>query len=298
MDTLINKKNSPFVSIVMPTFNQVAFIQDSIRSVLSQGYEYLELIVMDGGSTDGTIDVLNELSLSDERLKWRSGQDSGPADAVNKAFLMCRGSIIGWLNSDDLYTPGAIERAVIGLDAHPDWIMLYGHGQHVNLQGQFLDEYPTKNPARCALEDFHHGCFICQPTVFFKPALLTLAGKLDVKLKTAFDFDYWLRVFSLFPERVGFVDDVQAYSRMHADSITLSQRRLVFVESMSLISKYIGDPLAHWLITYAKEVYEKDDSKLLDIKSDLYQIIQAIDPQPSAIGIKALRLAVEQFSPG
>ncbi len=93
---------APLVSIVMPSFNQAAFIPAAVESVLSQSYPELELIIADGGSTDGTIEWLKQKCLSDTRLRFFSETDSGPADALNKALKKTRGTIIGWLNSDDL----------------------------------------------------------------------------------------------------------------------------------------------------------------------------------------------------
>lgn len=200
----------------MPSFNQANFIAESVESVLSQSYRHLELIVVaDGGSTDGTPDWLSQKSRQDPRLKWFSGPDTGPADALNKALKIVRGTLIGWLNSDDLYTPNAIQRAVDALITEPAWLMVYGHGEHIDEHGRFIEAYPTRLPSTPA-EEFADRCFICQPTVFFKRSLTVLLGPLDETLKTAFDFDYWLRAFIQIPERIGFIDTAQAKSRLHA----------------------------------------------------------------------------------
>ncbi|HAC15760.1 MAG TPA: glycosyltransferase [Bacteroidetes bacterium] len=289
-------KKYPLVSIVMPTLNQLRFIRKSIHSVLSQDYNFIELIVFDAGSTDGTLDFLNEISKTDRRLKWKSEPDFGPADALNKAFKICRGEIIGWLNSDDLYAPGAVNRAVTEFKSHPDWIMLYGHAEHIDVDGHLIDFYKTKEPNERPLKEFADGCFICQPTVFFKSTFLILQGKLNVNLKTAFDFDYWIRAFRSFPNRIGFVDHVQAQSRLHKDCITFSQRKLVFIESMGLIVKYIGDPPVHWLITYVDELHKgRSLLSLGELKSELIGILNAISPQPSHTGIQKFMQLINQL---
>lgn len=100
----------PLVSVVMPSFNQARYIERSIRSVIAQRYRNIELIIIDGGSNDGTVDILREYN--DFISFWVSERDSGQSDALNKGFAVASGEIFGWLNSDDLYAPGAIKRAV------------------------------------------------------------------------------------------------------------------------------------------------------------------------------------------
>jgi glycosyltransferase involved in cell wall biosynthesis len=243
----------PLVTVVMPCFNQAQYVQRSIRSVLDQDYNHVELIVADGGSADGTLNILKDMAASDGRLKWFSGEDNGPADAINKALSRCRGTVIGWLNSDDLYTPGAASRAVDAFSNNPDWIMVYGHGQHIDEYDGVIDTYPTKVPPQPLLS-FAQGCFICQPTVFFKRSMHFLLGGLEPRWKTSFDFAYWCRVFSVFGDRIGFVDEVQAQSRLHSDCITCNQRRTIALEGMQLLYEHLGEAPAHWLLTYRNEL--------------------------------------------
>jgi glycosyltransferase involved in cell wall biosynthesis len=241
------------VTIVMPSMNQAGFIAAAVHSVLSQDYKHLELIVADGCSTDGTQAWLAQQQALDARLRWVSEPDNGPAHALNKALRMSRGTLIGWLNSDDLYTPGAVSRAVQALLSNPVWMMVYGHGEHVDAAARLLGPYPTVAPPPSMVQ-FGQGCFICQPTVFFKRTMYVLLGPLDESLKTAFDFDYWLRAFSSFAGRVGFVDAVQAQSRLHVDCITLRMRRTVILEGMELLARYLGHAPKEWMLTYVIEL--------------------------------------------
>ncbi len=242
------------VSVVMPSFNQAAFIEQSIRSVLTQSSSLLELIVMDGGSTDGTQTILSRLTQeTNSRLRWYSEADQGPAHAVNKAIAMAQGDIIGWLNSDDIYMPGALERAVQSLNAHPAWLMVYGHGQHIDEHNQAMGYYPTQQPDT-PLQAFADGCFICQPTVFLRKEVIKKHGGLDENLKTAFDLEWWLRIFSQHPDAIGFVNTLQASSRLHSSCITLNQRETVIRESMQVIAQYLGNCPLHWFKTYADEL--------------------------------------------
>lgn len=244
---------SPLVSVVMPSFNQADFLEASVASVLDQDYQHLELIVADGGSTDNSVALLQQLAAADKRLRWFSEPDNGPAEAINRALSRVRGVVIGWLNSDDLYTPGAISRAVAALQAQPELLMLYGHGRHINAAGQPLDDYPTRPPPQ-PLQSFALSCFICQPTVFFRRSMYVLLGPLDETLKTSFDFDYWLRAFRLFHSRIGFVNALQAYSRLHDSCITVQQRRTVALEGVQLMARHLGKASGHWLLGYRDEL--------------------------------------------
>jgi glycosyltransferase involved in cell wall biosynthesis len=236
----------------MPSLNQADFIEQAIDSVLKQSYNKIELIVADGLSTDGTASILQKKQKQDSRLKWFSEKDNGPANAINKALSQVRGSLIGWLNSDDLYTQDAIERAVNVLQDDSK-VMVYGHAEHIDVYGKTIDLYPTLAP-NVPLKQFSNGCFICQPTVFFKRTVLLLLGQLDEELKTAFDFDYWMRIFSQFSGRIDFVDEVQAQSRLHEDCITHKMRRTVALEGMQVIARHLGSAPGHWLLTYRDEL--------------------------------------------
>jgi glycosyltransferase involved in cell wall biosynthesis len=245
--------HSPLISIVMPSLNQSEFISDAVDSVLSQDYQNLELIVADGGSTDDTKLLLESKTREDGRIRWFSETDSGRAQALNRALGLVRGTIVGWLNSDDLYTPGAVSRAVQQLEADPSWLMVYGHGEHIDRFGKLLDRYPTL-PPETPFASFRWGCFVCQPTVFFRRTLLVLLGRLDESLKCAFDFDYWLRAFSAFPGRICFVEAVQALSRLHDDCITIKQRRAIIIEGMQVLARHFGTAPKEWVLTFAEEL--------------------------------------------
>lgn len=244
---------SPLFSVVMPTRNQVGFIEESLRSILDQDYPSIEVVVADGASTDGTQEVLARLAESDPRIRWFSEPDTGPANALNKALARVRGTLIGWLNSDDLYTPGALSRAAAVLESDPRCMMVYGHGQHIDVEGRVLNQYPTLPPDG-ELERFKEGCFICQPTVMFRRTLPLLLGKLDESLRCSFDFDYWLRAFKAFSGRIRFVDDVQAQSRLHEDCITAKARRQVALEGLRVLHTHLGSAPKEWLLTYFEEL--------------------------------------------
>jgi glycosyltransferase involved in cell wall biosynthesis len=274
----------PLVSVVMPSFNHAQFIAESIASVLGQSYPRIELIVADGGSDDGTLAILRDCQARDSRLRWFSGPDAGPADAVNKAMGQVRGTVIGWLNSDDLYTAGAVERAVSVLALQRDCAAVYGNGQHIGEEGNTLGDYPTMPPS-VSLNTFLDGCFICQPTMFLARSAYMLLGPLDTGLRTAFDFEYWLRLFTHMPGRVGFVEAVQAQSRLHPNGITQRMRREVALEGLKVLRRHLGRAPVHWVLTHVDEI-------LAGIPS-----AQA-SPQQRAEIAGFLRQAAEYLAPG
>lgn len=285
----------PMVSVVMPSMNQAGFIEAAMESVLGQPYPRVELIVADGGSRDGTLGLLAERQARDPRLRWFSGPDRGPAQALNKALRQARGTIIGWLNSDDLYTPGAIPRAVSALESHGDWLMVYGHGLHIDARGVPLDDYPTLLPTT-PVSWFANGCFICQPTVFFRRTLFLLLGGLDEELMVAFDFEYWLRAFRFVPQRIGFVDVLQAESRLHQDCITRKLRRNVTLESMKVLARHLGQAPGLWLRTYLEEVLamHAQGVGVNGLRQDLLATVQEAAPWMDPDQVRKLLVFVQQ----
>jgi glycosyltransferase involved in cell wall biosynthesis len=249
-----DKQQSIKVSIVMPSLNQSAFIENAIRSVFEQDYKNVELIVADGMSTDGTIELLAALSMEyGSKMKWLSQKDKGAADAVNTAISMATGKIIGWLNSDDVYAQGAISSAVYFFLRNPRHVLVYGKGSHVNHSGFQLSLYPTKSPST-PVSVFANGSFICQPTVFFQRLALIEIGQLDCNIVTAFDFDLFVRFFKKYPKQIGMLNRIQAYSRLHSGCMTMKLRRQVALDGMLVVFKEFGFTPQHWFWTHFDEM--------------------------------------------
>jgi len=248
------RQSQACVSVLMPCRNAAPFLEKAIESVLQQS-ECLELLIADGGSTDGSLDILEKAERDHQRIKIVSRKDNGPADALNKCLRKAKGSIIGWLNADDIYTTGSLARAVNTLEQHPEWIMIIGEGQEFNESSGYTKRYPTIPPCQ-GLNSLLSHCCICQPTVVFKKAMPVLIGELDNKWKTTFDFEYWLRAYSSFPNRIGYVPHVQAKTRLHEATITNQQRQLVALEASALLSKYFKSSGMRRLYNYAIELKE------------------------------------------
>ena len=279
----------------MPCFNAIAWLEDAVTSVLSQDYTALELLVMDGGSTDGTLEWLNDAAKRDARLQVVSEPDSGPAAALNKGFRRARGVYVGWLNADDLYSEGAIGAAVARLQAMDEPILVYGEGVHIDANGSQLRDYATRPPP-VAVQEFLNGCFICQPTVFFRRSLIFTAGLLDESLKTAFDFEYWIRVFLGYKARIAFVPRVQAYSRWHDKALSARLRSTVAVEALLILRRHLQKAPLHWALTYLLELSRSSNVDPNEVIRFSETIAEVVSPDDYAEYSTALLRYAETYS--
>lgn len=256
------------LSVLMPCRNAGPFLEEALDSVLAEP-EVLELLVADGGSSDGSLERLRQRSASDPRLRLVSDHDAGVADALNRAFSRARGTVIGWLNADDRYLPGAPSRALAALAKHPEWLMVYGEGEHIDAHGSVLDRYPSR-PAAVGLAGFRDYCFICQPTVFWRRSLQVMLGPFNTSLRTCFDFDYWLRAFSACPERIGQISALQAQTRRHDETISATQLPRAVLEATWLQARTFPEAGHHILQAYLDEISQVGQhEELIAIAADL-----------------------------
>ena len=203
--------NSPLVSIVTPSFNQARYLEDTIRSVLDQDHLNLEYIIVDGASTDGSIDIIRKYQ--DKLAWWVSEKDSGQAEAINKGLARARGEIVAWLNSDDTYLPGAISAAVRAFEENQDVVLVYGNMLAVNENGDITNVLKYRQMSLADLLCFQ---IIGQPAVFFRRAALEKAGKLDATYHFFLDHHLWLRI--ALQGRILHVDETWAAARYHAEA--------------------------------------------------------------------------------
>jgi glycosyltransferase involved in cell wall biosynthesis len=236
------------ISVITPSFNQGKFIERTIRSVLSQGYPALEYWVSDGGSSDETIEILDRYN---NQLRWISERDAGQADAVNKGLRATSGEIIGWLNSDDIYYPGALAAVAARFKADPTIDLIYGAANHIDSADQVIEPYPTEtwNLAR-----FYETCYFCQPAVFFRRSVVQRWGYLDQSLQYCMDYEYWLRL-GLGGARFCFHDStILAGSRLHSDTKTLGKRARCHAEINDMLRARLGSTPPAWILAYAHVV--------------------------------------------
>jgi glycosyltransferase involved in cell wall biosynthesis len=183
----------PTVTVVTPSYNQADYLEETIRSVLHQDYPHLEYIIVDGGSTDGSVEIIRKYS--DKLAWWISEPDQGQTDAINKGFAKANGDILAWLNSDDTYLEGAISEAVDYLEANPEVGMVYGDANLINDDGNILGRFPARQTDfRKLMRGFVH---IPQQAAFFRAQLWHQVGPLDPTFYFAMDYDLWVRLSQL-----------------------------------------------------------------------------------------------------
>jgi glycosyltransferase involved in cell wall biosynthesis len=178
------------VSIVTPSFNQAPFLEETILSVLNQDYEHLEYIIVDGGSTDGSLEIIQKYA--DRLAWWVSEPDRGQTDAINKGFARSTGEIFAWLNSDDTYLEGAVAEAVAYLMSHPDVSAVYGDANLVDEKGVVIGKFPaSQTNYQQLMRGYVH---IPQQATFFRGDLWKKVGPLDPSFFFAMDYDLWVRL--------------------------------------------------------------------------------------------------------
>ncbi|MGE5072888.1 MAG: glycosyltransferase family 2 protein [Anaerolineae bacterium] len=196
------------VSVVTPSYNQAAYLELTIRSVLDQAYPELEYIVVDGGSTDGSVDIIKRHA---GRLAWWiSEKDTGQAEAINKGLGRAHGEIVAWLNSDDVYLPGAVAAAVQAFSAHPQAVLVYGDTRAVDGEGQTLNVLRYR---QLSLEDLLCYEIIGQPAVFMRRSAFEAAGGLDLSYHYMLDHQLWIKLAQL--GELVHVDQQWAAARYH-----------------------------------------------------------------------------------
>lgn len=179
----------PLVSIVTPSYNQADFLEQTIRSVLEQDYPRIEYMVMDGASTDDSVEIIKKHA---EKLSWWvSEKDSGQGEAINKGLARANGEILAWLNSDDYYLPNAISSAIKTFQQNPDVVLVYGDMLAVDDDGQTFN---TLKYGQLSLEDLLCFQIIGQPAVFFRREALEKAGVLDTTFHFLLDHHLWIRI--------------------------------------------------------------------------------------------------------
>ncbi len=269
--------NSPLpkVSIITPSYNQAQFLEATLDSVLSQTYSNIEYIVIDGGSDDGSLDIIRRHA---SRLAlWVSEPDLGQVDAINKGFASATGDIFAWLNSDDTYEPETVAHAVGFLQDQWDVGMVYGDAYYIDRDGRRIARYPA---GPTDYQGLRRGInTIPQQTMFFRAKLWHMVGPLDPSFFYAMDYDLWVRIAAVSP--IAFHPEHWANFRLHdqSKSLTAARRcwpemiRVHFREGGSVFSilyaKYLVrrlvEPLMPWRLRYLQWAYAREQRRPTDL---------------------------------
>ena len=236
-------------SIVIPSFQQAEFLRATLESVLRQDYPDREILIRDGGSTDGSVDILRELGAGGA-FRWISEPDGGQAAAINAGLREATGDICAYLNSDDVYYPGTLSRVAEYFAAHPECLVLYGNADHLHRDGTWMESYPVEQWDYGRLQ---HVCFLCQPAVFWRRSVMERFGLFDPALHFAMDYEYWLKIGKplAFHHLTG---PPLAGSRLHGETKTMSQRVPAHAEYLQVVLRHGGErgAVMKWLRALAE----------------------------------------------
>ncbi len=225
----------PKISVITPSFNQGRFIEQTIHSVLGQEYPNLEYIVMDGGSTDNTLEILKKHG---KKLKWVSKKDKGQSDAINKGLKMATGDIVAWLNSDDYYLPGTLLKVAQYFEVHKEAKWLSGDYEIIDEKGKpihgFVIGYKRLLRRFSSFNMLSFANYIIQPSTFWRRELHKEVGYLNEGYRYCMDYDFWLRIMKKYPLHL-LPDPLSAF-RIHGASKGGSQYEKQFKEELRVLS--------------------------------------------------------------
>ncbi len=227
------------VSIVTPSYNQAAYLEETIQSVLDQTYENVEYIIIDGGSTDSSQEIIRQY---ENKLKyWQSKKDKGFADAINQGWMRATGDILAYLNSDDLLEKDTVQKAVQAFLDSPDTDIVYGDTTMINETGKPLRLFQS--------EPFDLGAVfktwfdpIRQPSAFIRKSVKDEFGGMDESYQFCADFEYWIRIAGG-GSRFLYVPDVLSKSREHAAAKSMSQQDVQAEELIRIFEKFRNTPV-------------------------------------------------------
>lgn len=241
-DATVRANDSAYtrISIVMPSYNQAPFIERSILSVLNQNYPNLQFIIMDGGSTDGSVDIIRKY---ERYLTWRSEPDRGQSDAINKALMLADGELVGWQNSDDIYFPGAFHRIHEISRRLPRAVLYSGSVARIDRDDHVVHISKFCRPS--VLRLLHEGFVMSSQGVFWRRAVQSVTGLYDINLHHGMDADFWLRVLA--QGRAEFRPELVGGFRVHDGTKTSEAGDRGTAEMSSIRKRYgVDDQTIRW----------------------------------------------------
>ncbi len=227
------------VSIITPSFNQAPFLEATILSVLNQDHPDIEYIIVDGGSTDGSVDIIRRYE--DRVAHWISEPDQGQTDAINKGFNLATGDVLAWLNSDDTYEPGAVKEAAAYLEAHPDVGLVYGDANFIDQSGERIGQFNARQTDYRRL--MRGAVYLPQQAAFFRADLWQRVGPLDPTFYFAMDYDLWVRIARI--SRLTYLPGrTWANFRLHGSAKSIAEDDRCWPEMLKVHRREGGTPLS------------------------------------------------------
>jgi glycosyltransferase involved in cell wall biosynthesis len=223
------------VSIVTPSFNQAPYLELAIASVLQQDHPEIEYMLVDGGSTDGSLEIIKRHA--GQFAWWVSERDAGQAEAINKGFTHAHGEIAAWLNSDDAYLPGAVSAAVAVFEANPSAVMVYANMRAVDENGRITNALTYR---QLSLQELLCFEIIGQPAVFMRRAAFDRVGGLDTSFRFLLDHQLWIKLAA--QGRVQHVDQTWAIARYHPMAKNRAQASQFGGEAFRIVDWASQDP--------------------------------------------------------
>jgi glycosyltransferase involved in cell wall biosynthesis len=247
----------PLVTIVTPSFNQAATLAETLASVAAQDYPAIEHLVVDGGSTDGSVELLK----SAKGIRWLSEKDRGQSDAINKGMRMARGEVVAFLNSDDLLLPGAVSAVVAHLEAHPEVDLVYGDGIVIDAQGNTLWEWLSRPEDWRLLADYFFlwndfTNYVMQQATFWRRSLHDRIGFFDESFHYAMDVEFWLRTGAS-GARLDHLPVMLAKFRMAPGTKSLSSPTIFWEDMLELFRRYNRAGMGRFTEQYLFEEMKK-----------------------------------------
>ena len=232
-------ENLPLVSIITPSFNQAKYLTAAYHSVVSQTYPNIEYFIVDGSSSDGSIELIRSWAeTKNSRLKWWvSEKDKGQADAINKGFSRASGEIVAWLNSDDIYMKGAVEKAVGIFKVNPEVGLIFSDVFSINAESELIN---VMRYGDWDLRDLMEFNIIGQPGVFMRKRALDGAGYLDPGYNYLLDHQLWLRIAS--NNKIQHVNDFFAAARFHSEAKNVAQTEGFSKDAFRVVEWMKTDP--------------------------------------------------------
>lgn len=240
--------DNPLVSIITPVRNGIKYLEICLQSVLSQNYPNIEHFFVDGGSTDGTLEMLASYqSKYRDRIRFMSEPDRGACDAWNKGFKMAKGEILGWLGADDAYEPDAITTVVEFFRTNPDAYFVFGECNYINEKCKVIGKYRTKDFDLD--EAINDACYISCPSAFYRREVIERIGFMDTSINMC-DHDYWIRVGKVF--RMHRIEKTLSNFRKQKDSVSGAKGagKMYALEGFIINRRYGGHILSPRVVRY------------------------------------------------